>query len=360
MRRGAGLVDDFLRAYGDTSKVRVQETIEKFLFACRAESKSRHTVRSHRCNLAQFANYVETRRLPVHIERITVDDLRRYIVYLREEKGPYSHHPYRRPGRDSRLSPTTISDYVTSLRAFYSWLTREKIVGPDENPFSSGRIKVPKPPERLTESLDDRHIEMLLNTCSSDDFEDSRDRAIMLILLDTGVRVSELVSFKLKEVNWEQGGGSLLIQGKGAKERVVPIGPTTLNTYLHYYYRYHVERAPDDAFPFLSQKGGPLTPTGVRQMLKRRARKAGTTGVRVSPHTFRHTFARRYLVNGGNQIALKQILGHTTMEMVSHYARLSDRDLQALHMGASPVERIFLSTTAVPERVTPKRLRLTL
>lgn len=187
---------------------------------------------------------------------------------------------------------------------------------------------------------------MLLNTCSSDDFEDSRDRAIILILLDSGVRVSELISFKLKEVNWEQGRGALLIQGKGRKERVVPIGPTPLNAYLQYYYGHHQERAPDGAFPFVSQRGGPLTPTGVRQMLKRRARKAEITGVRVSPHTFRHTFARRYLVNGGSEIALKQILGHTTMEMVSHYARLSDKDLQSLHAQASPVERMSLSTTS--------------
>ena len=133
-------------------------------------------------------------------------------------------------------------------------------MGQDQNPFSSGRIEVPKPPERLIESLDDRHIEMLLNTCSSDDFEDSRDRAIMLILLDTGVRVSELVSLKLKEANWEQGGGSLLIQGKGSKERVVPIGPTTLIAYLQYHYRYHRQGAPNGAFPFLSRRGGPLTP----------------------------------------------------------------------------------------------------
>jgi len=293
--------------------------------------------------------------LPADIEEITIDDLRRYVVYLREEKVPYSEHPYRRPNRGGQLSATTISDYVTSLRAFYSWLTREKIVGQDENPFSSGRIKVPKPPERLIESLDDRHIEMLLNTCSSDDFEDSRDKAIMLILLDTGVRVSELVSLKLKQVNWEQGVGSLLIKGKRSKERVVPIGPTTLNAYLQYHYHYHRESALHGAFPFLSRRGRPLTPTGVRQMLKRRAKEAGITGVRVSPHTFRHTFARRYLVNGGSQIALKQILGHTTMEMVSHYARLSDKDLQALHIGTSPVERMSVSTTPVPPPPTPKR-----
>lgn len=89
-------------------------------------------------------------------------------------------------------------------------------------------------------------------------------------------------------------------------------------------------------------------------MLKRRAREAGITRVRASPHTFRHTFARRYLVNGGNQIALKQILGHTTMEMVSHYARLSDKDLQTLHVGASPVERMNVPATSFLESVTSK------
>ena len=95
-------------------------------------------------------------------------------------------------------------------------------------------------------------------------------------------------------------------------------------------------------------------------MLKRRASEAGVTGVRVSPHTFRHTFARTYLVNGGNLIALKQILGHTTMEMVSHYARLSDKQLQVLHLGASPVERMRVSTTSIPEPITLKRSPATL
>ena len=161
-----------------------------------------------------------------------------------------------------------------------------------------------------------------------------RDRAILLLLLDTGLRVAEAAGIRLGDLRPD---GSVKVLGKGAKERIVPIGSTARGAIV----RYLGQRGPGapDAPLFLGRRGA-LDWRGMQQVLKRLKTRAGITG-RCSPHSLRHTFARSYLVNGGDAFSLQQILGHTTLDMVKRYVSLADADVAAKHRVASPADRLI-------------------
>jgi site-specific recombinase XerD len=148
------------------------------------------------------------------------------------------------------------------------------------------------------------------------------------------LRLSELASLRVGDVRPD---GTLHVMGKGAKERIVPIGSTARRGLVRYLATRESARPADPLFTSRRRTG--LTPRGVQQAIARLGRRAGV-GTRCSPHTFRHTFARGYLVNGGDVFSLQQILGHTTLDMVRRYMILSEADLVARHRAASPADRL--------------------
>jgi site-specific recombinase XerD len=125
--------------------------------------------------------------------------------------------------------------------------------------------------------------------------------------------------------------------GKGAKERIVPVGSTARRAIVRYLGR-RGAGIPDDAL-FLGRRG-PLDARGIQQVVRRLKTRIGVTG-RLSPHSLRHTFARSYLVNGGDVFSLQRILGHTTLDMVKRYVALADVDLVTRHAVASPADRLI-------------------
>ncbi len=165
-------------------------------------------------------------------------------------------------------------------------------------------------------------------------------------MLDSGLRVSEVVGIALDDVDFAD--GSVRIRhGKGGKERTVPIGSTV----RRHLWKYVSESRPEPLAAtvdrlFLSSQGLPLTKTGAQQMVRRLGRKAGLTGVRCSPHTFRHSFAKNYLMNGGDVFSLQRILGHSDLSTVRLYLNLFSCDLKAQHNRFSPVDNLAASRSA--------------
>ena len=161
-----------------------------------------------------------------------------------------------------------------------------------------------------------------------------RDRAILLLLLDTGLRVSEAGGLRLGDLRAD---GTLKVRGKGSKERIVPVGATARTAIV----RYLGQRGPGRPTTRSSSAGaGALDGRGIQQAIRRLKTRIGVTG-RLSPHSLRHTFARSYLVNGGDVFSLQRILGHTTLDMVKRYVALADVDLVERHRGASPADRLM-------------------
>ena len=160
-----------------------------------------------------------------------------------------------------------------------------------------------------------------------------RNRTIILLLLDTGIRASELCGLAIKDADLTN--KRILVLGKGNKERAVPISPRTAKT-LWRYLTTERKDEPVNAPLFLGSEGDPLNRDALLKLLIRLRAKAGVND--CHPHRFRHTFAVNFLRNGGNAFELQMALGHTTLQMVQTYLALAQADLDAAHRKASPVE----------------------
>jgi site-specific recombinase XerD len=209
---------------------------------------------------------------------------------------------------------------------FGNWLAAEELA----QAAALRTLRKPRVPDKLVEPISDDAMRRLLA------ISDVRDRAILLLLLDCGLRVSEAAGLRLGDLRPD---GTLKVMGKGAKERIVPVGGTARTAIV----RYMGQRgagAPDEPL-FLGRRGA-LDWRGMQQVLKRLKGRAGITG-RCSPHSLRHTFARSYLVNGGDVFSLQRILGHTTLDMVKRYVALAELEIvRRIHAVASPADRLLV------------------
>jgi site-specific recombinase XerD len=227
------------------------------------------------------------------------------------------------------LSPYTVKGHWATLSAFFSWLEKEELL--TENPMR--RIARPKVPTKIKAAFAAQEIRDLLKACDAKwAGRGIRDRAMILFLLDTGCRVSELCGVPLADVDFPA--GRVKVKGKGAKERFVYISQTTARVLLKYVH----EHRPQTTAPhlFLSHEGQPLNRYSVASLLYRLGAKAGVPHVHA--HRFRHTAAIQFLRNGSDIFHLQRMLGHTTLEMVKTYVALADADVARAHQKASPVE----------------------
>jgi integrase/recombinase XerC/integrase/recombinase XerD len=160
-----------------------------------------------------------------------------------------------------------------------------------------------------------------------------------LILLDTGLRVGELVNLKVDDVHMDE--GYLKVLGKGRKERIVPIGNNAQKALQRYLFRFRPKPInPIINNVFLSHSSSPLTENSMKLVFSRLAKRSGVQ--RLHAHLCRHTFATRFLINGGDVFSLQQILGHSTLTMVSHYVNLASSHITIQHQKFSPLDRLNL------------------
>jgi site-specific recombinase XerD len=164
-----------------------------------------------------------------------------------------------------------------------------------------------------------------------------RDRAMMMLMMDSGLRVSEATCLEADRVDWLN--CSVTVMGKGRKERTVPFSARTAQALLEYARARSQGRVQAPQF-FLGRTGRAMERTLVRKLMVRYGKAAGIEGVRVSPHTLRHTFAVFYIRNGGDSFSLQEILGHSTLEMTKRYVHLARRDLSEQHKKFSPIQAL--------------------
>lgn len=196
-------------------------------------------------------------------------------------------------------------------------------------------IKPPRMPKLIPKPFSRHDIDNLLLLCSGNRFLEVRNRALVLLFLDTGLRLAEVAGIQLQDIDFDR--ETIKVMGKGAKERRVRIGKTAQKAIL----RYLLNR--NDGLPCLwvTEERRPMAKGGVQMVIKRLAQRAGITGVKLGPHTFRHTAAISYLRNGGSEFTLQLMLGHSTLQMTRKYvATLGEEDLIKAHRTASPVDNL--------------------
>lgn len=320
----------FERGTGDTELSRLAAGYQ---LCARAEGKSPSTIALVVGAVRYLDEFLTADGLATALEGVGVAELRRFILHL-QGRQKFAHHPYTRP-QPGHLSPHTINGYLRALRAFWSWAQTEGFL--QENPFS--RVRIPKAPKKIMPTFTEEQLRQLIAAIELGSPLGHRDYAIILMLLDTGVRCSELAGLRLEDVNLE--GRLAKVLGKGSRERLVPIG-ARLQKALWRYTTFH---RPEPATPryhqfFLTVGGRPLTKDRVEAIVKHYGRKAGLSGVRVSPHTFRHTFAVMFLRNGGDVFSLQRIMGHSTLDVLRIYINMAQADINEAHRHHSPADNL--------------------
>jgi len=311
-----------------TSILELTNLIEGFQLSCQTEGKSPITIEWYTAFLNRFRLFLESTKLPTEITSITKNHVKQFILYLQNEaKTPHVGKP---------LSGATIQGYVRTLKAFFSWAEREGYI--ESSQF--GKIPLPKANSKIINTFTQEDIDKLLAICQTSNGDGQRNLTILLLLLDSGIRVSELVNIKLQDVSLAEGSIKIRV-AKGSKERAVPVGSLVQKSIWKYINHYRPEPITQQVrHLFLSNKGLPLTKSGIQQMLRRYGRRAGLSGVRCSPHTFRHTFAKNYLLNGGDIFSLQKILGHSSLASVRVYLNLFTIDVKKQHLRFSPVDNM--------------------
>ena len=309
--------------------------IQGYYLCARTEGKSENTIRIAGTALTTLLRFLESGNYSTDVIDIGVRELREFILHLQQVKA-FEHHPLTGP-QTKGLSGHAVNTYLRSIRAFWSWLVREEII--TSNPFF--RVKVPKPPKKVIATFSEKQLNAIfksINTATSAGF---RGWTMILTLLDTGLRASELVGLTMDSVNLAD--GIIKVFGKGRKERIVPIGAKVQRAIWKYVQRYRPQPA-NHLCPtlFLTAAGEPITTDRLRTIIEKYARRAGIDGVRCSPHTFRHTFAIIYLRNGGDVFSLQRILGHSSLEIVRIYVNYAEADIKACHQKFSPVDNLTL------------------
>lgn len=299
-----------------------------------ALNRSPKTISWYMDILRRFFDFLELNGVTKPIHELGKEELRAYILHLQNaRRWPNRPHNAKDLGK---LSPPAIQGHVRAIRAFWGWLTNEGYL--EKNPLA--RFPLPKAPQELPKTLTMEQLKKIIAEIDKSTPTGARQYCILLLLLDSGMRVSELVHIQLGDLDIEY--GFIKVIGKGQKHRFVPISRDTKKQVLRYLNRsrpilYSI-RSP---YLFTTSEGYPISINSVQQFLRRLAKKAGLNGVRCSPHVVRHTFATRSVANGANAIVLREIMGHESLATTMKYTHLQPQDLQQHHSRFSPVTELL-------------------
>jgi len=306
------------------------KAIEGFLLDRQAGGYSRGTVRLYRLCLGMLCDYLGD----PPVGEVDLEDLQRFLYYLQTSYVP------RRLGKDpdkSPLSPAAVSNHWKAIRSFFSWCEEAlglkrpdlRLVHPPKKdpeilPFTENDIrKLLKACEKTTEASTDRRTPYTMKRPTAD-----RDKALLLLFLDTGLRVSEVCRLRIEDLNQET--GEILVapfgSGQKTKPRMAYLGRVAMRAMWLYLAKRPNTVKKDKLFEIDAET--------IRSLFRRLGERAGVND--VHPHRLRHTFAITYLRNGGDVYSLKYLLGHSSLDMVERYLHLTAADASNAHRRASP------------------------
>ena len=234
-------------------------------------------------------------------------------------------------GQNDRLTARTKARRLSSMRRYYQYLLREGVSSADP----TVRLSAPRLGRSLPKSLSERDVETLLAAPAVATTLGLRDRALLEVLYATGLRVSELVSLEVNQVNARQ--GVVRVMGKGAKERLVPLGEEALDWLQRYGQTARGElcRGRPSNVLFPTRRGAAMTRQAFWYLIKRYAMKAGIVAA-LSPHTLRHAFATHLLNHGADLRVVQMLLGHSDISTTQIYTYVAAERLKALHAKHHP------------------------
>jgi integrase/recombinase XerC len=281
-----------------------------FAFLKVEQGVSVHTLRAYQKDLTEFLDFA-----PNSLKKIDYLDIRSYLASLHARK----------------LKKTTISRKLAAIRSFFKFLHREGYV--KKNPAKL--VSSPKVPRTLPKFLTIDEIFSLLDTPEGETFKVCRDRAMLELLYSSGIRVSELTSLDISDLDLRE--SLIRVKGKGMKERIVPVGSKALESIQEYLPERLSLRKKSSAL-FLNNRGGRLTQRSVRRIVLHYSRMIRLKG-ELSPHTLRHTFATHLLHEGADLRVIQELLGHASLSTTQKYTHVDITHLAEVYDKAHPLAK---------------------
>jgi Site-specific recombinase XerD len=317
--------------------MKLSEAIQQFLEVRELDNCSPKTLKTYEQRLRYFSTWLLEAHSIDDTERLKLEHLRGWMAHLK--KTPTY--------RGDSLSDESIHSYGQSLTTFCHWLETEEIL---EKPITP-RFKLPRMEKKFIPTYTEEDVKKLLDACEESEYNEpdirkaltARNRAIVTLLIDCGIRLNELVGLRLGDI--DRNSHVLLVHRKGNKWQQVPVSRDGFKP-LHHYLSHHrsvlagTNRSRKDDKVFLADNGDPLTMWGVAALFKRLKKRTGIDGKKVSAHQCRRYMATTQLANGRSPLDVRRQLGHTTLKMTDHYASLSVEQLQKSQEKYSPLKKV--------------------
>jgi integrase/recombinase XerD len=300
--------------------------IEQYMVDCSNRGHAKKTLDARKRLFGFLIPWLEKKGV-TELEDVTLPLLRQFLSFLLQSDAADRRVPARYSGK---LTLSTVATYVSYTKAFFSWCYQEEFIEKDP----AARLKKPKVPEKVVAAFTQEQVDKILEVCEVSTYNGFRNYVIVMVFLDTGMRVSELANLRVSDVHVKY----VKVNGKYQKEREIGLHPNVSKLLLKYISKYRPLRVADSDHVFLGERG-PLTPSGMEYIIKKIKEKTGIEGMRVSPHVFRHTHSKEYLKRGGDLFKLSRELGHANVQITAniYLADFKSSDARDDHDKYSPV-----------------------
>lgn len=291
----------------------MRNEIEQFiLYLHSVKSTSHNTELSYRRDLGKVVSFLEEQGVS-NFQKVTVADLNSYILYLEKQQ----------------FAAATVSRNIASIKSFYQYLCKQGKV--QDN--ISEVLKAPKLEKKMPEIMSEDEVMRLLEQPKGDSPKEIRDKAMLELLYATGIRVTELITLKVSDVNLKRG---YIVCQDTSKERVIPFGKEAKKALERYM---NVSRTvlaeTEDEVLFVNCSGKPMSRQGFWKLVKFYSKKAGIT-TDITPHTLRHSFAAHLVENGADLKSVQEMLGHSDISTTQIYANVNHSRIREVYAKAHP------------------------
>lgn len=297
-------------------KLELNNHVQAFITYLQIEKNySPYTIEFYTQDINQFFHFMKDQVID-KLEDVSQSDVRIYLTELFSQQ----------------LARKTIARKISSLRSFYRFLLREKVV--ENNPFSA--VSIPKLEKRLPDFFYEEELQQLFLSCDTNTPLGLRNKALLELLYATGIRVGECTKIQLSDIDFSV--STVLVRGKGQKERYVPFGSfahQALEAYIKTGRNKLMKNTSTHSYLFINYRGGILTDNGVRDILNKMMDTSSSQG-KIHPHKLRHSFATHLLANGADMRTVQELLGHAFLTSTQIYTHVTNEYLKKTYMSYHP------------------------